>query len=65
MNSHEGVDQPHDQSVAADPLVLPLDQLDRTLLPVAGGKAGRAVHAERDLRARGCSQQCRWRAIVE
>jgi phosphoenolpyruvate synthase/pyruvate phosphate dikinase len=39
MNSREQVDRPPDQSVATDPLILPLDQLDRTLLPVAGGKA--------------------------
>jgi pyruvate,water dikinase len=39
MSSYEGVNQPSTQCVAADPLVLPLEQLNRTLLPVAGGKA--------------------------
>jgi pyruvate,water dikinase len=38
MKSHEPA-QPHNQSVRADALVLPLDGLARTLLPVVGGKA--------------------------
>src|SRR5437870_3244695 len=39
MKSHEPADQPRDQPVSVDALVLPLDRLDRTLLPVVGGKA--------------------------
>jgi rifampicin phosphotransferase len=39
MNSHELAHQPPDQSVDADALVVPLDRLGRSLLPLAGGKA--------------------------
>jgi len=39
MSRHEGAQQSPDQSVHGDALILPLDTLDRTLLPVVGGKA--------------------------
>src|SRR6266508_4438839 len=39
MSSHETKHQPSDQSVRDDALILPLETLDRTLLPMAGGKA--------------------------
>jgi phosphoenolpyruvate synthase/pyruvate phosphate dikinase len=39
MSSHEPADQTHNQAVRVDALTLPLDRLDRTLLPLVGGKA--------------------------
>lgn len=39
MSSHEPPHQPRDQSVHSDALVMPLNRLDRTLLPLSGGKA--------------------------
>ena len=39
MSSDQGIHQPHDQVFSADALILSLDTLDRTLLPVVGGKA--------------------------
>src|SRR6266487_1979690 len=39
MSNHEPQQQPRDQSVRPDALVVPLGRLDRTLLPVVGGKA--------------------------
>jgi pyruvate,water dikinase len=48
MNRHELEFQPPDQAIHADALVLPLDQLNRSLLPLVGGKAaqlGELIHA--------------------
>src|SRR6266540_5422058 len=39
MSSHEPADQTHNQAVRVNTLTLPLDRLDRTLLPLVGGKA--------------------------
>jgi len=39
MSSHETEHQPGDQSAHANALILPLETLDHTLLPVVGGKA--------------------------
>src|SRR5947207_1229762 len=39
ISNHEPQQELRDQSVHPDALVLPLDRLDRTLLPVVGGKA--------------------------
>src|SRR6476659_139978 len=39
MSNYERAVEPPDQPIAPDALVLPLVQLDRSLLPVVGGKA--------------------------
>jgi pyruvate,water dikinase len=48
MSSHDPADQLLNQAARVDVLALPLDQLDRTLLPLVGGKAaqlGELTHA--------------------
>jgi len=42
MSSPEPADQTHTQAVRVDALTLPLDWLDRTLLPLVGGKAAQS-----------------------
>src|SRR5262245_58172518 len=48
MSSNHRTDHLSDQPTAPDALVLPLERLDRRLLPVVGGKAaalGELIHA--------------------